>query len=142
MFYHEDWLLRQIEMMITAILNIVFKHVAQEQKEENFIVQQKLQELLCQNKICEAENFIFEMLESKKNDYGFFAVVMDFYKQVNSMSESDLNAFNFSHEEVKDGIMNFCSHFSADKEISRLLDEFSLDEIVEKENEAEEQLDL
>lgn len=134
MFFHEDWLLRQIEMMVEAILNAICNKQSQVVYEENFEIQQKISDLLKENKICEAENYIFELADLKKNDYSYFKIVLDFYITLSNMSEEDLNKYNFSHQEIRDGLISFCSYYKDDDDIKQLLDTFDLAQCIEKDN--------
>lgn len=72
MFYHEDWLLRQIEAMIAALIKILLrKSDSDENSSFSPSAEQGIEALLAENKICEAENFIFELAESKNCNSSF-----------------------------------------------------------------------
>lgn len=134
MSYHQDWLLRQIELMIQAILSKICNKQSQTIYDDNYEIQQTLSDLLKNNRICEAENLVFELVNSRKDDYVYFSIVLDFYMNLNSMSEEDLNKCNFSHQEICDGLINFCSYYENDSDIKKLLDAFDLEKFVEEEN--------
>lgn len=129
MFYHEDWLIRQIEMMIQAILNKICKKESGSSFEEKSKIQQTILDLLSNDKICEAENLIFEFADEKRNDYNYLLTVLDFYKNLNGMSEDYLNKHNFSHQEIREGVLNFCSYYDSD-EIKKILNTFELERLV------------
>lgn len=124
MFYHQDWLMRQIELLIQAIINTLLnKNPASSLEADASTLQmrQRLSALLREKRICEAENLIFEQAEEEKDDPSYFALVLDFYKQLNDLSEAELNAHDFSHEEIKEGLISFFSDYCTDEEVYQLL---------------------
>lgn len=120
--------------MIQAILSKICNKQSQTIYDDNYEIQQTLSDLLKNNRICEAENLVFELVNSRKDDYVYFSIVLDFYMNLNSMSEEDLNKCNFSHQEICDGLINFCSYYENDSDIKKLLDAFDLEKFVEEEN--------
>ncbi len=131
MIYQQDWLLRQIEMIIQAILNKICKKKSQTSYENCIEIQQSIAILLKDKKICEAENIIFENVDSKQGNYNYFAIVLDFYSALNAMTEEELNKCNFSHQEIKDGLISFCHYYEQDEEIKQLLKTFYLTQYIE-----------
>lgn len=115
MIYQQDWLVRQVQMMIEFLINIALKKKAEKQISEFDIVSQRqtqqIKELLSQNRVCEAENLIFETANTLKDDADFFITALEFYDTLNNMDEETLNKFNFSHKEIKEGLKDFCSHY-------------------------------
>ena len=113
MFFHEDWLMRQIEMLVAAILNAVLSEKSRTNTvtEEETIKLSAIGELLEKNEICEAENLIFALADEKENDIELLRAAAKFYQKLNSMSEEFLNNHNFSHQEIKEGLEALCSRY-------------------------------
>ena len=113
MFFHEDWLMRQIEMLVAAILNAILP----ERSRTNTVTEGEntklsaIGELLDKNEICEAENLIFALADEKENDIELLNAAVKFYQTLNGKSEEFLNAHDFSHEEIKEGLEALCSRY-------------------------------
>ena len=113
MFFHEDWLMRQIEMLVAAILNAILP----ERSRTNTVTEEEntklsaIGELLDKNEICEAENLIFALADEKENDIELLNAAVKFYQTLNGKSEEFLNAHDFSHEEIKEGLEALCSRY-------------------------------
>ena len=113
MFFHEDWLMRQIEMLVAAILNAILSKRSRTNtvtEEENTKLS-AIGELLDKNEICEAENLIFALADEKENDIELLNAAVKFYQTLNGKSEEFLNAHDFSHEEIKEGLEALCSRY-------------------------------
>lgn len=123
MFYQQDWMLRQIEMLIQAIINLLSEKMQSfsEIHENDVQIQESISALLKENKICEAENLIFTLADEKKDDYNYFLAVLEFYKHLNSLHENDLNAHDFSHAEIKEGLLSFFMNYCSDDEIKKIV---------------------
>lgn len=138
MFFSEDWIIRQIEMLIAALIDVIFEH---KPSEKTYTSEQiTINDLVDKNKICEAENFIFETakLKGKENNREFLIAVLDFYQRINSMSEEELNAAGFSHDEIKQGLVDFFSKYCNDEKVSKIIENAYLDEIIVANTEREE----
>lgn len=133
MFYREDWIIRQIETLIAALIDAVFKNKSSD-KEEYTQEQSKIDELMEDNKICEAENFIFEGTKQQGTvkDSEFLLTVLRFYQRLNNMSEEDLNSAHFSHDEIKQGLLDFFSKYCDDENVSKIIESAYLDAVIEK----------
>ncbi len=133
MFYREDWIIRQIETLIAALIDAVFKNKSSD-KEEYTQEQSKIDELMEENKICEAENFIFEGAKQQGTvkDSEFLLTVLRFYQRLNNMSEEDLNSAHFSHDEIKQGLLDFFSKYCDDENVSKIIESTYLDAVIEK----------
>lgn len=130
MFYQQDWFLRQIEMMIQAIIHLIDKKKAESCYEDEATVHQTISDLLNKDKICEAENLLFRSADENRNDYGLLLTALDFYNHLNGMDEDYLKEHNFSHQEIIDGLLGLHSYYD-DKEIKKLLQSFELDRLME-----------
>lgn len=109
MIIHEDWLMRQIDMMIAAVISFLFGKdgnrysLTEELREERSArLKQRLTDLLKSGDLGEAENQLFYELE--RADKGTLAVAVDFYRQANALSDEELEAQGFTREELSDGL--------------------------------------
>ncbi|MDD4780843.1 MAG: DUF6483 family protein [Tissierellia bacterium] len=107
--YHQDWVMRQIELMVGFIVKIIFKKDNMEfniYDESNstkiHILYERLISLINQNKFDEAENILFE--KANINDSVYLKIAIDFYNKINKLSDEDLQKGNFTREEIKLGI--------------------------------------
>ena len=141
MFYREDWIIKQIETLIAALIDAVFKNKS---SEKTYVQEQNtIDELLKKNKICEAENFIFEKakLKGTVNDSKFLLTVLHFYQRLNNMREEDLNAAGFSHDEIKEGLIDFFSKYCDDEGVKSIMENTYLDEIIATNTQSNEKKD-
>ena len=109
MFMQQDWLMRQIEMMTMAIAKLLFGKdgpeydLKDELGQERFSeLQQRLTALLQEGKLGEAENLLF--FELDQGDKSILAVAVDFYKQANTFSDTELEAQGFTRTELWEGL--------------------------------------
>lgn len=104
----QDYVTRSIKGMVRTILKLILK-IDSEDPSEKILEQeeqrQKLQWLLQmshEGNINDAENEIYEILEGGDQEDMKLAIL--FYSGLNEMSEEFLNEYDFSKEEVKDGL--------------------------------------
>ena len=114
--YQHDWLMRQIESFAIFLAKKIFDRdqVAYEIADETHLnetdmLHNKLMALLEQHRICEAENLLFNELDETKKEH--LRVALDFYQRLNRLSSEELEAHNFSRDEIKDGISEVLSRF-------------------------------
>lgn len=107
--YHQDWVMRQIEMMAKMIAKLIFKkdniqfNVSDESNSlEIHRLYERLVDLINQLRLNEAENILFE--EINNSDLIYIEVAMDFYDRLNKLSDEELEIGNFTREEVKLGL--------------------------------------
>jgi hypothetical protein len=62
----------------------------------------ELMELLAKGRICEAEDSLFDQFQPGSTDH--LRLALDFYQRVNLMSDGELEARNFSRDEIYDGL--------------------------------------
>lgn len=141
MFYREDWIIKQIETLIAALIDAVFKNKSSEKTytpEQNTI-----DELVEKNRICEAEDFIFERakLKGTVHDSEFLITVLHFYQRLNNMSEDELNSAGFSHDEIKQGLIDFFSKYGGNEKIKAIIESAYLDEVIATSTQVTEQKD-
>lgn len=108
MAVQEDWILRKIEVMIKTLMLIVVGKNGMEEEEINSFKNTnelyiEINKLISDNKICEAEDLIFEVVEENKSKSNIIAAIL-FYKEINKLSNEKLKENNFSRNEVKTGL--------------------------------------
>jgi len=117
MSYHQDWLMRQIEA-ISATLAFMLTgkkpkpltlEVAQKTLSDTNRLYRQLLALVAVGNICDAENLLFSAMEDADPEVPDAAV--GFYTDINRLSDADLEAQNFSREEIKDGLQAVCLHY-------------------------------
>lgn len=109
MFFEDDWIMRQIDMMAELVARLVFhKDTVSYQIEDaehltdTDALYKQITSLLTDGKICEAENLLYE--NENDNDPNFLALALDFYQTLAKMSDEELERCNFSRQEVYDGL--------------------------------------
>ena len=108
MFFHEDWFMRQIEMLIAAIIQMLLKNGKSQESEQELEVRLQTEQLLDKKDICAAENYLFEKAEKFRGSPVFLKTALDFYLQVNKMSDEELEQHNFSRDEIFEGVKEMC----------------------------------
>ena len=108
--FHQDYIMRQIEMLTEAIASYIFNketaihyEIRDEIRQvETDILYLQLRNLLNDNKINEAENLLFEMIDPLEANH--FIIAVDFYEKVNKLSDVELKEYDFSKDEIIDGL--------------------------------------
>lgn len=115
MYYHEDWLMRQIEAMVSAIISVIFH---KSPKSEDIGAEINISDtvdsgrrdtiiaFLQKGEICEAENWLYENMN--EDDISWLSVAVYFYSEINKLSDEYLTAHNFSREEIESGLSEVC----------------------------------
>lgn len=116
MFMQQDWLMRQIEMMIAAIIQLLSEKAGKEYslqdeiKQERFTeLKQKLTDLLNEGQLGEAENLLFFELED--GDENILAIAIDFYHQANTLSDKELDEQGFTRSELLEGLSDVAERY-------------------------------
>ena len=119
MFYEQDWLMKQIQMLVRFIARTLFGRDTDEFSE---IIEKSscgadilYKELLCmlrEGEICKAENHLFDSVDTSSKYH--LAVAVEFYSILNSYSDEVLEKADFSREEVKDGLKTITALFGLD----------------------------
>ena len=107
--YHQDWIMRQITSFIHMIGKVLFKKDSVElnihgesNSEKVHILYERLINLINNLKVNEAEDLLFENIET--NDLIYIKIAMDFYDKVNKLSDEELEEADFNREEIKLGL--------------------------------------
>lgn len=122
MFFHEDWFMRQIEMLLSTIVHILSENKETQESEQDLEVRWQTEQLLDEKDICAAENYLFEKAEQFLGNPVFLKTALDFYSQVNKMSDEELEQHNFSRDEIYDAIKEMCRINGIDDTIFYIID--------------------
>lgn len=119
MFYEQDWVMKQIRLLVRFVARAVFKKDTAEYKElieESLagtdLLHKELLQYLSEGRICEAENFLFDNIDNSFKSH--LALSLDFYERLNLLSDEELEKGNFSREEIRDGLNNVLQLFGLD----------------------------
>lgn len=111
MIYQKDWLMRQIESMIAAIMHFLF-HVGENTEDTSEMLQnrnEQIDDYLINGDICGAEDWLFENLDT--SDTKWLNLAIHFYSEVNKFSDTYLEEHNFSREEISSGLTYVCQQY-------------------------------
>ena len=115
MYYHEDWLMRQIETMVSAIISIIFQTSPKSESIETEIrisdtvdsdKRDTIIRFLQKGQICEAENWLYENMN--EDEISWLNTAVYFYSEINKLSDEYLAAHDFSREEIEAGLSEVC----------------------------------
>lgn len=116
MFMKQDWFMRQIEVLASAIAQLVFggggaEHEHREEGRENGgeALNGALWALVANGEIGRAEDLLFARLDW--NDQNSLALALEFYQKLNRMTDEDLEAGGFSRQEVWEGLQEAARRF-------------------------------
>lgn len=125
--FQNDYLMRQIEMMVQFIARMILKKDAVKYEvivNENDNISSEgelylnLMSKLNKGKINEAENMLFEAIEKNPNN-SMLEIALDFYRALGEMPDGFLEQNNFSKDEVLQGLRDIMQIYHID-----ILDEF------------------
>ena len=119
MGFQDDWVMRQIEMMARFVANVVFGKKEGEVQYEivgdisdsntlthEDMVHLELMKMIREGDIGTAKDVLFEnMIYSDK----YIELATDFYQKLNSLTDEQLEAGNFSRDEVYNGYIEIMS---------------------------------
>lgn len=116
MYFQQDWILRQIQMIVQFVAKSVFHKdsinykINDEAKlSDTDILFIKLKDLVEEGKLCEAENMLFDNF--KKDNKEYLRLALDFYQTINNMTDDELESYNFSRKEIHDGVNDITYKF-------------------------------
>lgn len=105
----DDYILRQVEGLTRFLAKVLLGkdtisyHIIDDASHSDTdLLFYRLRELESSGGINEAEELLFDELESGNERY--LEVALDFYSRLNELSDEELEARNFSREEILDGI--------------------------------------
>ena len=101
--------MRQLEMMVSTVLRLAGLELSQESAQGEELrqsgsdwLEQELTSLLNQGRLGEAEDLLFEHL--KPGDKDALAAALGFYQQANALTDAELEAQDFTREELMEGL--------------------------------------
>ena len=108
--------MRMIREMIRLIAKVFFNKEYlsyelpknEEYKKTDYIYKD-IMNLLDQGKINEAENLLFDRMDT--SDKRYMELALDFYERINSFHDKFLEDHNFSREEIKEGLLGLAKEF-------------------------------
>jgi len=114
--YQQDWLCRQIQMLVQFIARLIFRKDNIEYRvldpyglTEADRLYYEIERLLAESGICEAENLLFEKIDT--GDEKYLELAVDFYQKVNALSDKELQDADFSREEIQTGLIDIMRMF-------------------------------
>lgn len=109
MYFQKDYLMRQIEDMVRFIAKVLFgkdlfkyEIINEANLAQTDMLYANLMALVSQKKLCEAEDLLYESIDSGNADHA--RIALSFYETINGLSDDELESSNFSREEIKDGL--------------------------------------
>lgn len=121
MIYRDDWIIRQIEMMAAILIKLIYNDdIINTQFKDEQLFNAQLSEkilselylLISQGIICGAENKLFEQIDTENPIWASIAV--KFYKELNKLSDVELEAADFSRDEILSGIKSVARLYGVD----------------------------
>jgi hypothetical protein len=117
--YTQDWYMRQIEMMVRVIIKVILKReseiydaAADWRRTEYDMIYARLEKLLADGFINEAENLLFDNL--RQGDDDLLHIAVDFYAKLNRYDDEVLEELRFSRSEIGDGLQDAMKAYGAD----------------------------
>ena len=111
--FQNDWAMRQVEEIGRFLAKLLFNKettIYEVITDENGnitdegLLYLELKTLLRQGRLNQAENLLFERINRGEN-LEYLEIAIDFYSQLNNLTDEYLEAHGFSREEVKEGLM-------------------------------------
>lgn len=116
MIESNDWLLKQINM-VSEFLQKLFTDMETNRKlneneqyqKDSFEFERLLENLIEEDKINDAENILFEKLET--NNLMYATIATRFYDKLKGLSDEKLQKSNYSRDEILQGLNDMCDMF-------------------------------
>ena len=116
MIESNDWLLKQINV-VSEFLQKLFTDMETSRKlneneqyqKDSFEFERLLENLIEEDKINDAENILFEKLETNNLMYATSAT--RFYDKLKGLSDEKLQKSNYSRDEILQGLNDMCDMF-------------------------------
>lgn len=109
MLIQQDWLMRQIEMIVSMVMRLLLKEKSQEAdrievlyREGSVELEKELDDLLREGRLGEAEDLLFLHLDPENKSV--LATALAFYQRANEMTDEELAAQDFTREELLEGL--------------------------------------
>lgn len=116
MIESNDWLLKQINV-VSEFLQKLFTDMEtsrklnenEEYQKDSFEFERLLENLIEEDRINDAENILFEKLET--NNLMYATIATRFYEKLKGLSDEKLQKSNYSREEILQGLNDMCDMF-------------------------------
>lgn len=114
--FQQDFIMRQIELITRHIAESIFKKespeyeiIKKETLSDTDKLHNKLIQLIDEDKINEAEDLLFDKLDTSNKAY--LEVALDFYSRLTKLDEDTLERNNFTKEEIAEGLADASNKF-------------------------------
>lgn len=114
--YQQDWDMLNVQIVCKYIARrILYKdkisyEISDERKPSpTDLLYMKIKGLIEERRICEAEDLLFENLDV--NNIEHLEIALDCYQMINQLTEAELEASNFSRQEINDGLNEIIHKF-------------------------------
>ena len=112
--FKNDYLMRQVEALSETVAHLVFRkqsadYVPTNQETPADALYFNLHQLVEQGKIAQAEDALYEACDL--NDPTCLEVAVDFYAHLNNLTDQELEAGDFSREEIQEGLKDLLDQF-------------------------------
>lgn len=116
MIESNDWLLKQINV-VSEFLQKLFTDMETSRKlneneqyqKDSFEFERLLENLIEEDRINDAENILFEKLET--NNLMYATIATRFYDKLKGLSDEKLKKSNYSRDEILQGLNDMCDMF-------------------------------
>lgn len=116
MIESNDWLLKQINV-VSEFLQKLFTDMETSRKlnengqylKDSFEFERLLENLIEEDRINDAENILFEKLET--NNLMYATIATRFYDKLKGLSDEKLQKSNYSRDEILQGLNDMCDMF-------------------------------
>ena len=116
MIESNDWLLKQINV-VSEFLQKLFTDMETSRKlneneqyqKDSFEFERQLENLIEEDRINDAENILFEKLET--NNLMYATIATRFYEKLKGLSDEKLQKSNYSRDEILQGLNDMCDMF-------------------------------
>lgn len=114
--YEHDYIMRLVRDMVKFIAKVFLRkddvkyELSHEEKlSQTDVLHKQLIILISEGRINEAENLLFENLDTDNTKY--LELSIDFYNRLNEMEDDFLEESNFSRQEVEEGLRAIMKEF-------------------------------
>ena len=116
MIESNDWLLKQINV-VSEFLQKLFTDMEtsiklnenEQYQKDSFEFERLLENLIEEDRINDAENILFEKLET--NNLMYATIATRFYDKLKGLSDEKLQKSNYSRDEILQGLNDMCDMF-------------------------------
>jgi len=116
MAFHDDWLIRQINVVTESIGRLLFNTSApkyHEREEANSTDVDKtarsIDALLREKRVGDAEDLLFASVDPDNRES--LLLGLDFYSRLNAMTDAQLKEAGFSRDEIDEGLRELVDEF-------------------------------